>query len=119
MEEMNEEMKVFAEEIYKKIIAGVELSEDELREVRNCFEVDEEVTDKNRWDEDVTTIVRLGDKYFAIDWRRGLTENQDDCIENQPYEVLKRTKTVTDWVPASWEQNEDEDEDEDEDDEDY
>ncbi|PIT07990.1 hypothetical protein [Snodgrassella communis] len=113
---MNDELKDFEQEIHKKIIAGEELSDDELREVLACFEVDEEVTDKNRWDEDVQTIVRLNDKYYAIDWRRGLTENQDNSYGNQPYEVLKRTKTVTDWVPVSWEQNEDdEDEDEDED----
>ncbi|PIT54690.1 hypothetical protein [Snodgrassella alvi] len=98
---MNDELKAFEQEIYKKIIAGKKLSKNELSAVICCFKVDE----------DVQTIVRINDKHYAIDWRRGLTENQDNSYGNQPYEVLKRTKTVTDWVPVSWEQNEDEDED--------
>ncbi|PIT48566.1 hypothetical protein [Snodgrassella alvi] len=97
---MNDELKDFEQELYKKIIAGEELSENELSAVICCFGVGTESK----------TIVRINGKYYAIEWVRDLTGKRGDSYGNQPYEVLKRTKPVTDWVPVSWKQNE-EDED--------
>ncbi|KDN14135.1 hypothetical protein BGI40_03770 [Snodgrassella communis] len=87
---MNDELKDFEQEIYKKIIAGEELSDHELSAATCCFGVNEEVR----------TIVFLGNKYYAIEWVRGLTGRRGDSFGNQPYEVLKVTRTVTDCVPV-------------------
>lgn len=43
----------------------------------------------------MTTIIRIKDKLFAIDWDRGLTEYQEDSFSEQPYEVEKKTRVIT------------------------
>lgn len=65
------------------------------------FKIVEEIEgDSHRWTQDVTTIFKVGDRHFAIDWDRGLTELQDNYYYNQPYEVVKQEKqiVVTEWV---------------------
>lgn len=46
----------------------------------------------------------LADRYFGIDWQRGLTEYQDDSFPYPPKEVKKhtyeKTVTVTEWIPV-------------------
>ena len=58
--------------------------------------VNERVTGGNRWQDVVCTIVKIGNRYLAIEWLRGKTEMQendfDDCTI---YEVVPYTKTVT------------------------
>lgn len=48
------------------------------------------------------TIVKLLDRYFAIDWFEGNTEYQDNDYWAQPEEVRKEEKeitmTVIEWV---------------------
>ncbi|PIT07975.1 hypothetical protein [Snodgrassella communis] len=99
-EEMIEEPEDFEQKIYKKITDGDELSNDELREVISCFHVYEEIINSHRWFEDIRSIVLLNDKYYAIDWRRGLTKKQSISYKNQPYEVVKTVKVVVDWEPV-------------------
>lgn len=35
---------------------------------------------------DMTTVIKINNKLYAIDWRRGNTAYQYDMFENQPYE---------------------------------
>lgn len=54
----------------------------------------------HRWDREMEDIVKIKDKYYAIPWRRGLTEEQEnDYWDSHPYEVTPKTKTVTYYVP--------------------
>ena len=59
--------------------------------------------DEHRWTRDMQTIFAVGDRFFALDWSRGLTERQENEYWDQPYEVRKEqheeTIVVTNWVP--------------------
>lgn len=64
--------------------------------------VDEESDGSGRWEDFVTTILKMGNRYFAFDWCRGKTEMQDDDFDSSEYyEVVPKTKTitVTEYVP--------------------
>ena len=51
--------------------------------------------DDGRWSRNITSIIRLGDRFFSINWEQGLTENQDDYGFTQPEEVRLEEKEVT------------------------
>jgi hypothetical protein len=53
-----------------------------------------------RWERAITTIIQIGNRYFAIPWMRGLTECQEDSFYDKPYEVkpVKKTIVVTEYV---------------------
>lgn len=86
----------------EKILNGEELSERELKDLTFDYEIDCQEGDDGRWTTSVKTIVELCDRYFAIDWERGLTEEQENEFYNQPYEVKKveyeKVIKVTEWV---------------------
>ena len=50
----------------------------------------------------MTTIVQVADRFFKIDWERGLTECQEDEYWDQPVEVTpheyEKTITVREWI---------------------
>lgn len=48
----------------------------------------------HRWNREITTVIKIDDKLYAIDWRRGLTEMQDDSYYATPYQVKEKTKVV-------------------------
>ena len=57
--------------------------------------VDEKVIDSSRWYDYVKTILKLGDRYMAVEWNRGKTELQDDDFEDvEFYEVVPKEKTI-------------------------
>lgn len=92
----------FDEIMAKKIDVGEDLTVKELKTLAfECEKVDEEEGDSGRWSQSIMTVVKLCDRFFAIDWERGLTERQENEFYNQPYEVEKNTyeKTimVTEW----------------------
>lgn len=93
----------FEEIMVKKIDSGEPLTERELSEVVCEFAYDSDYGDNRRWTRTVTTIVKLCDRYFSIDWEEGLTEYQENEFYNQPFEVreetYEKTITVTEWVP--------------------
>lgn len=64
-----------------------------------CFSsctVSEQSDDGGRWYDYVTTVLKMGDRYFAFDWCRGKTEMQDDDFDDSEYyEVVPKTKTIT------------------------
>lgn len=82
-------------ELEKKIYNGEHLSESELADaVFECNEVNTEYGENNRWSRYVSTIIKIKDKLFCIDWEQGLTELQPDSFEWQPYEVKEVEETV-------------------------
>ena len=48
----------------------------------------------------MTTIFKVANRFFAIDWEQGLTECQENFYNEQPYEVEPHDKviTITEWV---------------------
>lgn len=99
----------FEEIVYSKIRNGEPLTEDESERLvcgDSRAEIVEENKDPdiNRWTQNVETIIKLRDKYFAFHWRLGLTEYQENSYDLVPVEVFpntyKKTITVTEWLPA-------------------
>ena len=41
------------------------------------------------------TIFKIGNDLWAVPWHRGLTECQEDEFWDQPYRVVKKTRTIT------------------------
>lgn len=99
--------KNFKEIMYDKITEGIDLTEGELKELIYDYRhihVDEISGDDLRWVKPMTSIIKIRDKYFAIDWFKGLTEMQGDEFYDQPYEVKRVDKMVpvTEWVPEEY-----------------
>ena len=95
-------MEVVANSLEQKVLTGRHLTETEIKELVNEYEVETIDGDDNRWTRNVRTIVKVQDRFFAIDWQRGLTECQEDCYLDQPIEVRKHTYPqtimVTEWL---------------------
>ena len=98
---MNKEAKLFCE-MYddgdSKLAVRFPYEEMSL----GSYAVDEESDSSGRWYDYVTTILKMGDRYFAFDWNRGKTEMQDDDFDDaEYYEVVPKTKTITmtEYVP--------------------
>jgi len=74
----------------------LDFSEDEIESLIDYGNyIDEFEGDDHRWDREVTTIIELDGKLYAIEWRRGLTEMQDNnYFSPAPYQVEKKTKMV-------------------------
>lgn len=88
-------------EIFKKIDNKEILSEKEIKVlVHDNFEVDEIEGEEHRWYRIVSTIIERDNRYFRIDWHRGLTEYQENEYPNQPYEVEPKEKVITvkEWI---------------------
>lgn len=82
---------------------GEKFSECELKEIRWSFEeVENIVGDEHRWQKEVQTILKIGNRLFALNWMAALTECQENDFYNQPYEVelheYEKTITVKEWV---------------------
>ena len=99
----------FVDDILHEIDNYNSLSVSELRTLVYGYSILNENGDCGRWTMSVHSIVHLKDRYFAIDWERGLTENQDDEFWYQPVEVVphtyEKTVTVTEWIPIKEENN--------------
>ena len=90
------------EEFLQKMDAGEKFTEEELRNLRWESELVEVTTtsgDKHRWHQEKTTIFKVGDRLFALNWMEGLTECQEDEYYDQPYEVeeVQETKVITNY----------------------
>lgn len=102
---MNEATKTLLERLLNKD----EFSESELKAL--CYQCDDcpniyaadyktvnEIRgDDHRWDAEMKNIIEIGGHLFCIEWRRGLTESQEDYFDYQPYEVIRNEyqKTIT------------------------
>lgn len=90
------------EEIIKKLETGEKFSEYELSYLLE-YEVKDERDeyDERRWSMGTYSILAIGDKYYGLNWDRGLTEMQENYFYSQPVEVVRKeevvTKTVVTW----------------------
>lgn len=74
---------------------GEKFTEEELSDLRWEFvEVDKQYGENHRWNRPVTTIFRVKDRLFALDWWEGLTEIQENEFYDQPYEVKEVKKII-------------------------
>ena len=85
-------------EVIQKVLNKEELSSRELALV--AYEYDEyhfEVIEgeDRRWVRGMTTVLKIDDRYFVIDYDQGLTEYQEDQFYDQPYEVTVEQKERT------------------------
>jgi hypothetical protein len=62
-----------SEEYLNKIDSGELLTENELLDMAYYFSIADEYGENRRWSRFVTTICKLNDRYFAIEWDQGLT----------------------------------------------
>lgn len=101
-EEKEYYMNNFEEIIVNKIDANEKLTESELSSLIWEYKVETEKGENRRWSRTNTTIVKLLDRYFSINWEEGLTEMQPNEFYEQPYEVkleeYEKTITVRNWV---------------------
>lgn len=87
--------KEYEQELLLRLDRGEKLSSGDLLRLVQCNCVEEATTDINRTrlTEDVRTISKLGDRYFAIDWERSL-QGIDEWYYGQPVEVQLEEKTI-------------------------
>ena len=93
--------------IIEKIYAGEKLSEKELsaliyEDVEDDYEIITELKGEElRWTRIMDTIIKIGEDYWDIPWRCGLTEYQENEFWEQPFRVkpVEEVVTVTRWVP--------------------
>lgn len=87
-------------EILTKINNKEEFTERELRDLLD-FEIEQDKGEDRRWTREVTSILKIGDRYFALNWGQGLTESQLNEYYEQPYEVMlvetQKVVTVREW----------------------
>lgn len=90
----------FEELMVQKIDQGEKLTETELERLVWNYEIEKSYGDDHRWTKEVFSIICLLDRYFEIDWQKGLTEMQDNEFYEQPYEVKQIEKVVVtkEWV---------------------
>ena len=89
-------------ELLTKIDNKEKLTESEISDLVCECEVEVKYGQNRRWSRSATTISKLGDRYFRIEWENGLTENQPDDFNNQPIEVelkeYEKTIIVKEWI---------------------
>lgn len=94
--------KEHEQELLFRLDRGEKLSEGDLLRLVQCNCIEEITLDIDRmaFREDVRTISKLGDRYFATDWERGL-KDFDDLYYMQPFEVqleeYEKTIKVREW----------------------
>ena len=87
-------------DIFREKLLNKTFNEKELNQLAWCdVEADiemitQEEGEHHRWTQDVSTIFKFEDKFYCLDWDRGLTEYQENSFYNQPYEVKKEVKTI-------------------------
>lgn len=83
-------------ELEEKIYNGEKLTEEELSDAvfQECKVVDEIEGKRGRWEQETQSIISIKNKLFAINWLRGLTENQEHYFYEQPFEVEKKTRII-------------------------
>ena len=78
----------------------IDLTESELKGLACEFPFYEIEKDRDSFTVDTQSIVKLRDKYFAINWQQGLEDFEDSKFGAQPYEVKKVNRMTTEWVPV-------------------
>ena len=87
--------------IINKIDSHEDLTEKEISRLVFNYDIENTYGENRRWTRSVSTIIRLGDRYFCIEWEEGLTECQTNEYFEQPYEVeeheYEKTIIVREW----------------------
>lgn len=79
----------FEREVLHKLDNGQELTEQELRTLAYEYadEAKRKYGDNDRWTRPVSDIIEIGNRYYSLTWREGLTEMQEDESFAQPERV--------------------------------
>lgn len=73
--------------LLERLDSGDVLSEEDIKNMVCTMEtVKEAIVEQNQWPNEVT-VVKLQDRYFAVEWSSYLSETGDSAYPNQPYEV--------------------------------
>lgn len=89
----------FEDIMYDKITEGIDLTEEDLKDLACGFPFYEIEKDRDSFTVDTQSIVKLRGKYFAINWQQGLEDFEDSKFDAQPYEVKKINQMTTTWIP--------------------
>lgn len=89
----------FKDIMYDKIIEGIDLTKEDLKDLACEFTFYEIENDRDSFTVDTQSIVKLRNKYFAINWQQGLEDFEDSKFDAQPYEVKKVNQMTTKWIP--------------------
>ena len=87
-------------DIFREKLLNKNFTENELEELAWCdLDADikmitQEEGEQHRWTQSVSTIFEFENKYYRLDWEKGLTECQENGFYYQPYQVEKEVKTV-------------------------
>lgn len=84
--------------IQDKIIQGVDLTEKELYDCSMGLVgtwIEDREGEKHRWTQSMTTIFKIDEQYYALEWEQGLTEYQENEFWEQPYKVKKVEEVIT------------------------
>lgn len=104
----------YEERIVRRMDKGEELSEDTIKSLLyGGFELERRnlsPENYNTWRQEKRSILKLGDRYFSIDWEQSFSEFGMDRVFKQPVEV-KRVQSMTglteiQWVPVKEETEE-------------
>lgn len=94
-----------AEDFLKAYDDGYKFDEEEIEqlawsETGFSKEVTREEGDSGRWNQYMTTIIKVKDRYFAVGWSAGLTECQESYYDGPVEEVkpVKKMVEITEWV---------------------
>ena len=92
----------FEELMLEKMDKNEELTEKELRRlVFEGNEVERSYGENRRWSRTVHSYICINNRYFEIIWEQGLTEEQEDSFDTQPFEVhmceYEKVTTVREW----------------------
>ena len=74
------------EELLRKIDNNENLSSQDYWEMIDNYSIYSDEGEDGRWTRFMYNLVKLGDRYFEINWQKGLTEMQEDCFD-YPEEV--------------------------------
>lgn len=94
-------------EIAQKILNKEILTEEEVQEVileglLDVVVIEELFDELHRWSMPVTAIVRVKDRFFSLNYQRGLTEYQESGYEAQVAEEVEAHEVIKiEWRPKN------------------
>ena len=69
------------EELLRKIDNHEDLSSQDYWEMIDNYSIYSDEGEDGRWTRFMYNLIQLGDRYFEINWQKGLTEMQEDCFD--------------------------------------
>lgn len=84
---MNSSSQKWVKAILELIDSGEDLLDCNLSDLLD-FQVCGEVVDSQSLTEDIRSLIKLGDRYFILNWCRGGYTGQEDSFYEQPIEVF-------------------------------